>query len=175
VSDFPEIVGRDEANRPHREDGPHLKWRDGWALFAVHGTKVPADVIEHPELLTVARIDDERNAEVRRVMVERYDRERYVRDAGFAVLDEEKPNARGFVQKLYRRALGGAAEAFAEVQNDSPEPDGTYRVYFLAVDPDLRPMLGPGRLGNPQELTVHNARASTFGLRGEEFRPTIET
>lgn len=36
-------------------------------------------------------------------------------------------------------------------------------------------MLDGGFFGEPQEMTAHNAVASTFGLRGEQYSPTIET
>ena len=62
-----------------------------------------------------------------------------------------------------------------EVKNATPEPDGSFREFFLSVHPELRPILDDGALGDPQELTAHNAVASTFGLRGEEYFPTLET
>ena len=46
VSDFPEIIRVDAGNRPHCEDGPSHRWRDGWALYHWHGVKVPAHWIE---------------------------------------------------------------------------------------------------------------------------------
>ena len=51
VSDRPTVVARDEQNRPHCETGPFIAWRDGWALYAWHGTRVPADWIEHRKTL----------------------------------------------------------------------------------------------------------------------------
>ncbi|MGA0069526.1 MAG: DUF6745 domain-containing protein, partial [Miltoncostaeaceae bacterium] len=72
ISDFPTEIHRDAENRPHREDGPFMSWRDGTALYAWHGIYTPAWIIEHPERITVELIEAEENAEVRRVMVERY-------------------------------------------------------------------------------------------------------
>ena len=46
VSDFPEIIRVDEQNRPHCENGPSHRWRDGWSLYHWHGVKVPAHWIE---------------------------------------------------------------------------------------------------------------------------------
>jgi len=42
---------------------------------------------------------------------------------------------------------------------------------YVPVHPELRPMLGGDELGEPQELTARNAIASTFGKRGEVYRP----
>ena len=52
VSDFPEIIRKDEENRPHCEDGPSHQWRDGWSLYHWHGTRIPAEWIEDRDSLT---------------------------------------------------------------------------------------------------------------------------
>jgi hypothetical protein len=48
-----------------------MEFKDGWKVYAYHGTTVPAQVIESPETITIKQIKDEDNAEVRRCMVER--------------------------------------------------------------------------------------------------------
>jgi hypothetical protein len=66
-----------------------------------------------------------------------------------------------------------------EVTNSTPEPDGTRKLYYLRVHPELRPLPDPAnpnaQLGAPQAMTCHNAVASTFGRRGEDYHPEIET
>src|SRR5207248_2056566 len=52
-----------------------------------------------------------------------------------------------------------------EVENRTPEPDGTYQHFLLRVDPELRP-LRRGGFGKWQHPTARNAVASTFGLTG---------
>ena len=47
VSDFPSVLKVDEQNRPHCEDGPSHLWRDGWALYHWHGTRLPAEWVEN--------------------------------------------------------------------------------------------------------------------------------
>ena len=47
ISDRPEVLTVDEQNRPHGESGPFCRWRDGSALYAWHGARVPARWIEH--------------------------------------------------------------------------------------------------------------------------------
>ena len=175
VSDRPKTLLIDGRNRPHCENGPFCEWRDGTALFAWHGVHVPAWLIEHPERLTVALIDGERNAEVRRVMIERYGTGRYLVDsrAGEMATDE--------MGTLYRREQARDEPLMVvRVLNSTPEPDGTRKTYWLKVHPELRPLLGNDasgnpRFGEPQELTPRNAIASTFGLRGEEYQPGAET
>lgn len=41
VSDFPEIIKKDNENRPHCENGASHLWRDGWALYHWHGVRIP--------------------------------------------------------------------------------------------------------------------------------------
>jgi hypothetical protein len=41
VSDRPEILKVDDENRPHSEDGPSHRWRDGWSLYYWHGVAIP--------------------------------------------------------------------------------------------------------------------------------------
>ena len=62
-----------------------------------------------------------------------------------------------------------------EVVNQTPEPDGSFKHYFLRVDPRLRPLLADGSFGRAQFLTARNAVASTFGLQGEQYAPELET
>jgi hypothetical protein len=143
---------------------------DGWGVYAVHGVSVPAWTIEHPELVTVARIEAERNAELKRVMVDRYGMARYVRDAQFEVLDEDT-DPLGQPRRLLRRA----DVMVVELTNSTIDAEGTRRVYHIPVEPELRPMLERGQMGEPQKLTALNAVASTYGMRGEEYVLAVET
>lgn len=78
VSDFPRTLTVDEQNRPHGETGPFCEWSDGTALYALHGVRIPAWVVETPK----DRIDpkqvlaltntDERYAAMRHVGVHRF-------------------------------------------------------------------------------------------------------
>uniref|UniRef100_UPI00372CF60A DUF6745 domain-containing protein n=1 Tax=Xanthobacter flavus TaxID=281 RepID=UPI00372CF60A len=70
VCDFPEILRVDAENRPHCEDGPSHKWRDGWAFYHWHGVRVPPHWIENRKNLSAAEVMAERNLEVRRAGIE---------------------------------------------------------------------------------------------------------
>jgi len=82
ISDRPEVLLIDEDNRPHCEDGPFCRWRDGSALYAVHGVYVPAWVIEHPGDITPAKIEEESNEEIRRIMIEKFGWTKYLDESG---------------------------------------------------------------------------------------------
>jgi hypothetical protein len=113
-----------------------------------------------------ARIDLERNAEVRRAMIERYGREKYLREGG-----GEKVQTDAF-GTLWRKPQSGADPIVCvEVLNSTPEPDGSVKTYFLPCHHELRPLLLGQRFGEPQEMTARNAVASLFGLRGEQYAP----
>ena len=165
ISDRPEILLVDQQNRPHCETGPFCRWRDGSALYAVHGVRVPKWIIDHPERITVDAIQAESNSEVQRVMIERFGWERYAAESGADVLDHDERWG-----TLYGR---GSAALFVRVINGSPEPDGRFRHYILPVAPSCEPLPDPedpdGRLGEPQTLTALNAVASTYGMRGKEY------
>lgn len=52
TTDRPRILRRDDQNRLHCEDGPALEYRDGFAIHAWHGTRVPTEWIEDRPSLT---------------------------------------------------------------------------------------------------------------------------
>ena len=70
---------------------------------------------------------------------------------------------------------GVRSASAVEVVNHTAEPDGSYKHHFLRVDPKLRPILSDGQMGTPQRLTARNAVASSFGLRGVDYQPEVET
>lgn len=197
VSERPTVQTVDERERIHGSMGPALAFADGWQVHAWHGVRVPKQVIETPSTMTVAQIEGEANAEIRRVMLERYGAGKFLLDSG------AKEVARDEFGVLYSRAIPGEPEPLTMVRvlNSTPEVEGEmstdearaifgkmnrafrrfrgdktrrWKAYFLRVHPDCRPLLENG-LGDPQERTAHNAVASTFGLRGDQYWPEIET
>jgi hypothetical protein len=149
-------------------------------------------VIEQPESVTVARIEREANEEMKRAMVERYGLSRYVRDAGFDVLDADI-DGEGMPRRLLRRgellvveltnSTADADESNLDLHIDdymakklvANPMEKTRRIYHVPCHPQLRPMHPDGSLGQPQKLTALNAVASTYGYRGEEYSPSVET
>ena len=153
----PERLFADEQGRPHCSDGPFCSWSDGSALYAIHGVPVAARVVERPETMTVAEIDAQQNAEVRRVMIERFGCDRYLRESGAEAVDAEPG-----IGTLYRRRMrGDEPVAMVEVVNSTPEPDGTLKHYWLRVPPDTQ--------------TARDAVAWTFGVGRHAYAPQIET
>jgi hypothetical protein len=156
VSDRPERLLVDDQNRPHCDDGPFCRWRDGSALYAVHGVRVPAWIVENPDQITVEKIDSGQNAEIRRVMMGKYGEGKYLEDSGAQKIDESE-----FGQLFRREQTGDEDLVMVRVLNSTPEPDGSIKPYWIRVPPDMR--------------TAHQAVAWTFGLEAEDYRPQVET
>jgi hypothetical protein len=126
-------------------------------LYFWHGVLVPAFVIVRPDWITVAHIQQEENAEVRRVMTERYGYERYLADTGAV---REQADDYG---ELFRITRPNDTDlVMVRVVNSTPEPDGTYRRYSLRVPPTM--------------TTAREAVAWTFGIqRAEDYQPAMQT
>jgi len=164
ISDRPELLTIDSLNRPHNDAGPFCRWRDGTALYSVHGVRVPAWLIEKTRRLTVGIIATEANTEVQRVMIEKFGWDRYAEESGATAIDSDE---------RWGTLMKSPGGLFVRVVNRSPEPDGSFRRYILPVADNCEPLPDPldpnGRLGEPQKLTALNAVASTFGMRGKDY------
>ena len=165
----------DAVRRLHCTTGPAIQWADGVSIWFVRGVQVPREVVEDPRSIPVERILTERNAEVRRVMIEQYGAAALLKAAGATTIDQIGSSLTH--EALYRLDLDGdEAIVMLEVVNQSPEPigyepespdqcvlDGNrwYKRYWLRVPPSMR--------------TAHEARAWTFGVEPEQFAPLVET
>jgi hypothetical protein len=89
VSELPGELHVDEDNQGHCETGPYVRWADGSAAYMIHGHRVPAWVVEFPERITVEKIDAESDAEVRRIMMDKYGISRYLTESGAKFLDSD--------------------------------------------------------------------------------------
>jgi hypothetical protein len=158
------ILARDEEGRLHSLAGPACAWPDGFAIYAVHGIRVPQYVIERPRQISIERIDGEQNAEVRRVMIERYRHGEklsgaaaFIRDAGGERLDHDERYG-----TLWRRSIPDDEPiVMIEVVNSTREPDGRFKRYWLRVPPDM--------------TTAREAVAWTFNVPAEDYAPVKET
>ncbi len=188
LTNRPDTISRDESNRLHSEVGPALKYRDGYALYSVHGVRVPQWVIEDRAQLTVEQIENETNAEIKRVMVELFGQDRYVLESGATIISQDESGI------LYRRDMGDDEPiVMVRVLNSTPEPDGTlsrddalkvfgnievnhggvmtplsetdsekrYKEYMIRVPPTM--------------TTPLEAVSWTFGLEAKDYRPDLQS
>lgn len=125
--------------------------------------------------IAAADIDGERNAEVRRVMIERIGLERYILESG------AKEVARDDVGVLYRKEqVEDEPILTVKVRNNTPEPDGSVKDYFLRVPPTIQtPREGiawtftpPAPAGTDDERAWMQKH---FGHGGERYQPEMET
>jgi hypothetical protein len=156
IAERPIHLEVDAERRPHRATGPFSAWPDGSGFYAWHGTRVPGWLIEHPERITVQHIHTEQNVEVRRVMLERFGMDRFVRESAAMPVDADNCGT------LYRIELPNDEPiVLVSVLNSTVEPDGTSKRYVLRVPPTM--------------ATASEAVAWTFGMTAADYRPAIES
>jgi len=161
AADFPTLA-RDEHRRVHRLGGSAVTWRDNLGLAFLHNVRVRRAVSDGR--FTLGDILHEPNAEVRRTMIELYERDdrgRFLRDVGADVIHMDCDRL-GHRRRLLHMPLAGDEPYVAvEVTNSSPEPDGSYKQYILRVPPTI--------------TTCRAAVAWTFDIPEQEYEPDAET
>ena len=156
ISERPVALHRDAQGRLHAADRLAIEYPDGWGVYAWHGVRVPARVIERPMHLSAQEITTERNAEVRRVMLTRYGEARYLLDVGAKAIATDDTGT------LYRQELAEDEPlAMVRVENRTPEADGTCKPYWLRVPPSCQ--------------TAREAVAWTFAKGATEYQPAVES
>ena len=128
VCDFPEVLKLDDRGLPHCEDGPSHRWRDGWALYHWHGTRVPQAWIEDKASLTAAFALTVRNTELRRAAMEIVGWHNVLRELNGWVVAEDPDPERG---RLVDVRLPGCVHRPAFFTSDAP-PGGSSPSAFPA-------------------------------------------
>lgn len=147
VSSWVDIGGTRITGLPSTLQGASLRWR---------GVRIDERIAFQPEQLTAAETLAEKNAERRRVMIERMGYARFAKEAGAKALDEDTD-------------AGGARQLlFIDLRQDEPlvglwcRCPSTGRQYFLRVPPKMK--------------TCHEAAAWVAGFDDPKlYRPKIET
>ena len=158
LADRAEELKLDDRGRLHNITGPAMKFRDGFAIYAIHGVRlVDGSWIEDRAKLTVDAIDRESNAEIRRVMIETFGAARFIQEGNSTLVDTSK------FGKLWTRAVGEQDEplVMVELQNSTAEPDGTFKTYHLRVPPTTK--------------TAQEAVAWSFGMTAATYSPSAES
>jgi hypothetical protein len=154
LAERPSLLRRDPQDRLHNASGPALLYPDGWSVWAWKGVEIPSWLIERPDSITLASIDNESDIQVRRCMIEIMTPQRYVALGGALRIAEDETGI------LWRKAwLASDAWAAVEVINATPEPDGTRKHFFLQVPANLR--------------TARDAVAWTYGMRPNVYAQLV--
>ena len=147
-------------SRLHSEHGPAIVWPNGWGMWFIHGVRVTRQVVEAPETLTVDEILNERNATVRRVMIERFSTTRLLLQGHGSVIDTDVDQF-GRPRVLSRLYLPDDEDlVMVQVTNTTPDADGTHRDYYLRVPPTTS--------------SCADAVAWSFGMTASEYAPAQE-
>jgi hypothetical protein len=154
VCNRPEFIRRDEQGRLHSDRSMSIRFRDGWGLWHWHGVEVTEQIILKPYELKAKQALEERNAEIRRVMVERIGMERFLSEAGASQIHRHD------MGDLFSIDLPGDPErVLRAVRVKDPS---TGRFYFLRVPPTVN--------------RADDAVAWTFGFEtAKNYRPLLET
>ena len=156
VSERHNILERDERGRLHNLVGPAVMYPDGWSIYSVHGVRVPGWIIEEKQKLNAQVIDKEQNAEIRRVMIEIFGQEKYLIEGKAEKIHKDEFGT------LWRKQIEGDEElVMVEVLNSTPEPDNSFKTYFLRVPPTVK--------------TAHEAVAWSFQKEPKQYSPAQES
>ena len=115
--DRPEIAKYDDHGRPHCEDGPALKYGDGYAYYAIHGVPVPEQFIVTPaDQIDFRDVLKEQNAAVRMAVIQKL---------GFRRLMDTVLN------RVISKASGNSLIEFTVRLAESDHWNGTMRIRAL--------------------------------------------
>jgi hypothetical protein len=134
-SQRPKRIKFDAEQRLHSLDGPAIFFGKGVAaesnVYAVHGVKVKPYIVDNPEKITTDLINSETNIEVKRIMIDQYGQGRYLEDSKATVVNQDDYGT------LYHLPVDGDEDIWmVKVVNSTAEPDGTFKDYFLRVQPN---------------------------------------
>ena len=160
-------IHRDDQNRLHHTSKPAVSYRGGKTkVCAVHGILISEKIINKE--FSAADIDKESNAEVRRVMIDLYGTAKYLLDTKAQVVNSDDFGT------LYRKPVQGDEDIMmVKVVNSTAEPDGTYKDYFIRVDPKAYGGLKTGLAAVAS--TWRKKDGTMLFAKPEDYNPEIQT
>jgi hypothetical protein len=130
VSERPAEIHTLDGEYLHNDAGPAVRFRDGWSVWAIDGVLVDEQLVLHSQTQTLSQVRSERNAEVRRVRIQRYGWDRYLAEVGATVLDRRRNDIEATCESLLRGPDGETVLLCA--------CPSTARIYALQVPPETR-------------------------------------
>jgi hypothetical protein len=143
----PAEIKFDEQNRLHCQDNPAIRYRDGYSIYAWHGTRVPAEWITDPLSLSAKTALTWDNLEQRRCACEILGWNKILQELDAVTIDKDGDPEIGELVEVNIPDIG--TERFLRVLC------GTGREFALPVPPEMK--------------TALEANAWTFGLDPEEL------
>lgn len=127
ISDRPEVIHMVDE-RLHCEDGPAIRFTDGFSVWSIGGVQVDEQIVMEPHTQTIEQIMSEENEEVKRVRIERYGWEAFLQNAGAEQVDTRENPIEYTKEALF--SIDGMKVLVCACPS-------TGRVYSLEVDPDV--------------------------------------
>ena len=146
---FPKI-SIDSEKRLHNEQGPACEWNEKEKSYWFHGVKVNEKIIMHPEELMKKDWMDEKNTEIRRVMLDR--KPSLINELGMKI----QKDTCGELWKMELPDDPDKIAVFIHVQ-DTSHPD---KWYFERVPPTIQ--------------TCREGVAWQFQLKEQEYKPVLQ-
>ena len=147
VSDFPEFIKTDSRNRPHSEDWPSHRWRDGFSIYHLQWIRID-DVELYRKIvkdeMTPKEVFEIKNTELRRIAYEYMDKSKMKKLKDYKVLDKAKDWC-GNKMQIVEFRVDGFRNPFKYYQCICPS---SWREYFLETE----------------ENTCEKAKSKSFGL-----------
>jgi hypothetical protein len=165
----------DARGRLHAEDRPAVTYPDGWSVYAWRGVRVPERIIMEPQSITRDEIIHERNAELRRIMLERYGTKRLLAESHATVLDSRvqpvSDSLKGWLRE--REAAWDGMDGACVNELLRLELDDLVIVALNLIDPST------GRrylIRVPPEMErVQQALAWTHGVEESQYQVAVES
>ena len=154
IAERPDTLCIDAQGRLHCVDGPALRYRDGWSVYAWKGVETPAWMIKHPERITPSRISETFEPALRNAMIDIMTPERFIATGDPKRVSRDETGVL-WKSNWYHRGVTIGSWCAVEVVNGTPEPGGCYRHYILRVPAHFR--------------TAREAVAWTYGLTAEQY------
>lgn len=143
----PEIIKFDDQHRLHSDSGSAIRYRDGFSVYAWHGTSIPSEWIENKNMLTAKIALTWENVEQRRAACEILGWAKVLNSLDSTVIDEDGDPEIGTLLEVNIPEIG--KEKFLKVLC------GTRREFALPVPPEMK--------------TALEANAWTFGFEAKDF------
>lgn len=129
----PETVKFDDQKRLHCENGPAIRYRDGFSIYAWHGTTIPSEWIEKKSELTAKTALTWENIEQRRCACEILGWATILRELNSVVIDSDEDPMIGNLLEVDIPDIG--REKFLQVLC------GTGRTFAIPVPPECKTAL----------------------------------
>ena len=154
IIDRPEVIRTNEENILHCEDGPAIRYPDGWSVYSWNGTRIPGDWIEKKDSMDPKIALTWENVEQRRCAAEIIGWDKVLDQLETTVINDDGDPEIGILLEVDLPDIG--KERFLRVLC------GTGRNFCLPVPPEM--------------TTALQAQSWTFGMEPEEFlKPEVRT